>query len=532
MTTGLKDAPPVVIAPDLRALSRPAGEGASSTPAPALAAQRVPPPRFSWKTRVLLPAALLVTIVAMLAYAAKDTLWPATPVRVAPVVVKSGSEAGATTFVQAPGWVEADPYPITVTALADGIVNEVLALEGQPVKAGDVVVRLVDDDARIALAKAEAELKHRTAQLEAAQAQWDHPVERTRAVATADAAVAETKAELTKLDADVATEQAKANQSKEELARTEQSARSNAASEIELIQVRRGYEAQLAVLDATKARKPILDAQLRQRQADLVAAKDNLKLRIEETQALHEAMANVDLMKAARDEASLRMRRMDVRSPADGVVMNRLAEPGGKLIAGMDDPRSATAVRLYDPKRLQVRVDVPLADAAKVGVGQQATVVVGVLPDRTFNGVVTRVVNEADISKNTLQVKVAITDPVPALKPEMLARVKFAVGSAINGNGPTTRTSGQLLFAPESLIRRDGNVATAWVVDTKRGVAEQRTVTTGETHQDGWVSVTSGLRPGDQLIADTSNLNEGQRVRVTGEADGTESNKEGHHATH
>ena len=64
-------------------------------------------------------------------------------------------------------------------------------------------------------------------------------------------------------------------------------------------------------------------------------------------------------------------------------------------------------MRLYDPKRLQVRVDVPLADAAKVRVGQQAKVVVGVLPDRTFDGEVTRVVHEADIQRNTLQVKVA-----------------------------------------------------------------------------------------------------------------------------
>jgi multidrug efflux pump subunit AcrA (membrane-fusion protein) len=146
-------------------------------------------------------------------------------------------------------------------------------------------------------------------------------------------------------------------------------------------------------------------------------------------------------------------------------------------------------------------------------VGQRAKIVVGVLPDRTFDGQITRVVHEADIQKNTLQVKVAITDPSAELKPEMLARVRFLA----TGGSATTKQA-QLVFAPENLIRKDGDRATAWVA--AGGVAEQRTVELGQSRQDGWVSIASGLQPGDQVIAsDVSILRDGAKVKVVGEAD-------------
>src|SRR5688500_17194471 len=158
----------------------------------------VPVPRRRWASRVALPAALLLVTAGLLAYAARDTLRAATPVRVVPVVVRAAQESspgtGATTTVQAPGWVEPDPYAISVSALTDGVVKEVLVLEGDAVKAGDVVLRMIDDDAKLALARTGAEVEIREgevaaakAALEAAQREWDNPVERKRSVAAAEA---------------------------------------------------------------------------------------------------------------------------------------------------------------------------------------------------------------------------------------------------------------------------------------------------------------------------------------------------------
>ncbi|CAN5638082.1 HlyD family efflux transporter periplasmic adaptor subunit [soil metagenome] len=490
----------------------------------------IPRPGIAWKSRILLPGSIILALLLLIGYSARDLILPAREVRAIAVVVKSGGvESGASFTVQAPGWVEADPYPISVSALTDGIIKEVLALEGQTIHAGDVVARMIDEDANLALARAKSDLLDKQSRLEAAKANWDNPIERTRAVATNEAMVAETKAELEKLTADVAVESARLIAVKVEAERTAESFKTRASSEIETIRAQQLYEAQKSLVEATKARRPILDAQLAQRNADLTAARDNLRLRIEETQALAEAEARVALATAARDEAALRLVRMEVRSPATGIVMERLAVPGGKLMLNMDNPHSAQVVRLYDPTRLQVRVDIPIADAAKVGVGQAAKIVVAVAPDFAFDGKVTRIVHEADIQKNTLQVKVAITNPSPDLKPEMLARVRIATG------GATTRSiNGQTVFAPREVIHATGGEATVWTVDPRHNVAVRKTITLGDAQQDGWIAVTSGLSPGDQIIAAGANeLSDGQRIRVVGEPSITGANpKGGDHGTH
>ena len=531
---------------DLRTLSRGGGDVKDVSDAAATTTRPIPPPKFNWKTRVLLPGAILLALLLLIAYAARDSLLPARAVTVVPVVLKdvpatagavaTTGPASAAGFapsagaggVQAPGWVEADPFPISVSALTDGVVREMLALEGHAIKAGDVVARLVDDDAKLALARAEAELAERQATLEAAQRQWDNPIDATRAVATGEAMVASSKAQLEKLQAEIDVESAKLKQAKEEFARTEQATSQRALSEIDLIRARQQHEAQQATLAAVTAQKRVVAAELAQREAELTAAKENLRLRIADAKMLAENKAAVALAKVMRDEAALRLSRMEVRAQTDGVVMQRHVTPGSKVMLGGDNELSASIVHLYEPKKLQVRVDIPLADAAKVGVDQPAQIVVGVLPNQTFSGRVTRIVHEADIQKNTLQVKVAIDNPSPQLKPEMLARVRFGAIAASAANGAsgastsavaTTRPSGApAIFAPANLIHRHGPEASTYVADRGRGVALHKAVALGPAQIDGWVQVVSGLNVGDALIVEQNGLRDGQRIRITGEA--------------
>lgn len=488
---------------------------------------RVPAPRFRWKTRVLGPGVILLAVGGLLAYTAREALTPATAVRVVPVVVKAVQDGGGAAVVQAPGWIEADPFAISVSALTDGVVKEMLALEGQEIKAGQVVARLVDEDAKLALAAAEAELGEKQAEvllaeaaLKAAQRDWDHPIDRKRAVAVGQGLLEESRRELAKLASDIAAEAAKHEEIQEEFTRKNNALARQAASEFEVVQARLRLVSQQAVLESTRGMKPVLEARIARLEAELEAAQEHLELRISETRLLEEGKAGLAKAKAAlaraearREEAKLRVERMQVRSPAEGVVLTRLAEPGSKLLLSADAPQSAVVLRLYDPKKLQIRVDVPLASAGQVSVGQGAQIVVDVLPERTFQGRVTRVVHEADIQKNTLQVKVAIEAPAPQLKPEMLARVRLMSEST------GQREQGQQrVFAPRRLLRGEGDGARVWVVDQGRSAAVERAVKVGSGRSEGWVEVVEGLQPGDRLIAtETGGLREGSRVQVTGE---------------
>lgn len=258
----------------------------------------------------------------------------------------------------------------------------------------------------------------------------------------------------------------------------------------------------------------------------------------------------IDAMRAAEEGAdaeralrALILERTKVRAPVAGVVMARLAVPG-MIGGGMQDGKPL--IELYDPSQLQVRADVPLADAGRIAIGDRAEVTVDVLPDRTFRAEIIRVVHQADIAKNTVQAKVRIIDPEAALKPEMLARVKLfpQMGGRSGSTSGTAGSSGADTTSPEQgnfWIRED-------CVDTRsdpplvlliagledgRGTIERRTVGAIGDVDHGWRSVASGLRAGDIAVrAPSSAPIPGTRVRITEswrEATTAEGAQHGHH---
>jgi multidrug efflux pump subunit AcrA (membrane-fusion protein) len=188
--------------------------------------------------------------------------------------------------------------------------------------------------------------------------------------------------------------------------------------------------------------------------------------------------------------------------------------PGDKIMLGMDDPLSAHLLHLYDPERLQVRVDVPLADAAGVFVGQRCEIVVDVLPDVVFAGDVTRITHQADLQKNTLQVKVRVIDPDPVLKPEMLTRVRFLA----EGGPPQRDAAGPTLLVPAECISRNNETGATnvWVVRDRRGRRGRSMPVPVVIRQDNgeWLSVQGHLAPGDLLVVAGDTLSPGQAVRV------------------
>lgn len=470
--------------------------------------QKIPAPRFHWGTRVLLPVLLVFAFVVLFAGSLISSLSPMPEVRAIPVIerpsidrteeVDASVSVESAVTVQAAGWIEPDPFPVYATALTNGSIDQVLFLEGQAVKKGQVLARLIDDDAKLALKRAEADAR-------AAQESLDENIEPTRKEAVAAAIVDETSASLALARAELKREEALLWESQRVQGRRDELIKTDVISSEELDTAKTEALAQQARVNVAKQKVKQLSAQLERAKVEHLAAKHYLETLTEERRRL-------DLALVALDEARLRVERLEIRSPIDGVVMQRLAEPGKMVMTGSDNPDMPKVAQLYDPSRLQVRVDVPLADAAKISASQRAEVLVEVLPDQTFQAEVTRITNLADIQKNTLEVKVALKDPPLVLKPDMLARVRFLAPDAAS-SAPVVIGSTSV-FAPSSAIA-DGE---AWVVtnyDGESGIAEPREVKlTGASHDD-YLEVADGLLPGDLLIDQPAEtLKSGQRVRV------------------
>lgn len=500
----------------------------------------VVPPRRSWIT-VGVPVAVGALTLGFLAWSAWPTLRPTRSVQVTQAVFDRAQQptsertVGASDTrprgktVQAAGWLEAEPYSVGCAALADGVVETIDAIEGDWVDKGDVIARLVGEDSELRLARADAALAdaraeraHREAELRAAQSDWDEPVEQERAVEVWRAACEEGEAELKQLASLIASEQATLLRLEEELQRAESSQRQGAATDFEVIVARQRAQAQRASVESVIARGPLLEARLRRSHAELRAAERNLELRIDERQrlqtaeaALARSQASVSRAIAQRDEAALELERMVIRAPISGFVQRRYKSPGDKVVRMMDDPNSAILARLYDPTRMQVRVDVPLADAANVFEGQSCEVVVEVLPDETFVGTVLRITHEADLQKNTLEVKVGVAEPSPLLRPEMLTRVKFlAQGADGAARSPDEAERQTQVLVPEAVL--DDQRSTLWAVRDRRGdrgAVVPVSIDVLDT-SDGWARVRGPVQPGDLLVVGGPALRDGQRVRV------------------
>lgn len=467
-------------------------------------------------------------------------------------------------LTRAAGWVEPNPLPVTIGTLVPGRIAALPVLEGQTVRAGDLVARLVDDEYRLAVDAAAADLAVREAELAAARAaarraetDWDEPVEFERAVAAAEAALASAEGELARLPARLAADRAVLAELEEDLERRQAADAAGASSAIELSRARHRAEAQRSRVLALQAERAILAANVSAARAERRAAVRRLDLRAEDRERRDAARARVESAEAAvrqaaaaLDRARLDLGRTVLRAPIDGVVLRLHRTVGDHINPNMDEHGSSSLATLYDPSNLQVRVDVPLGDVPKVRRGQACAVTLEALPNVQLPGRVLRFVGSANIQRNTLQVKVELGAVDPALRervrPEMLAQVRFLdadarVTAATSSGGRAERRPGEPPLAgaarsvpveaspaaasasssprsapdartprvriePDLLVTAEGGAFRAWIVEDLRGdVGRARpvvvTLARGTVLEGAsMVDVAGGLRPGDLVI--------------------------------
>ena len=491
----------------------------------------IPQPPRKWLLRLGLPVGLIALTLGVLLATSWRAWQPATRVHATIVAVRavetseplqSGTSGGV---IQAPGWVEPDPFATYVAALTQGVVASVEVLEGDHVTAGDLVATLVKDDAAITLQQRNASLAQRHGELASTRAVLTAAITtRTelvaplRRIAVAKASIAQRTAEVAALSAAIAVQDATREALKDEHTRKKKLVEEGAVAAGPVVRLGLAIRGATARLDQLRADQRGVSASLDRANAEAVAAQRDGDLLIRETLDVEQARANVTVAEAAVAlaeanvaDAALALERTNVRSPLSGVVIERFVTTGS-VIRFQGGEHAASILSLYDPKSLQVRADVPLADAGKVGVGQRAEITLDVLPDTVLYGEVTRFVHRADLSKNTIEAKVKIFDPSPLLKPDMLARVRL-LPAQDKATGTVLRTVDRV-FVPIIALTENGHV---WVVEERssgRGTAHRRTIKLGNTLVDGWREVISGLSPGDAVLTGDVTLREGEIVSL------------------
>jgi HlyD family secretion protein len=129
--------------------------------------------------------------------------------------------------------------------------------------------------------------------------------------------------------------------------------------------------------------------------------------------------------------ARVDLERTSIRAPVDGIVVKRSIEPGQTVAASLQAPELfVIAKNLTD---MQVETSIDEADVGRVSVGQKTSFTVDAFPGRDFEGEVRQVRKAATVVSNvvTYTVVISAANPDLTLLPGMTANVRIVTAQKV-----------------------------------------------------------------------------------------------------
>ena len=198
--------------------------------------------------------------------------------------------------------------------------------------------------------------------------------------------------------------------------------------------------------------------------------------------AVAAAQAEAARVRAERAGVTAQQRHLRLIAPGDGLVTQRLADPGSTVVAGQ------TVVEVVDPASLWINVRLDQISAHGLAANLPARVLLRSRAGHTLAGRVLRVEPLADsVTEETLAKVVFNQLPAPLPPLGELAEVTIDL--------PTLAAQPVL---PNAAVQRVGGQTGVW--HWTQGALQFAPVTLGVADLDGHVQVLSGLSVGDQVV--------------------------------
>jgi HlyD family secretion protein len=332
---------------------------------------------------------------------------------------------------------------VEVKSKASGIVEKILADEGQHVKAGQVLVELDKEQLRSVVAEARANLEAAQSALQAAEASYQRNL--------VDAQGPDVP--FLKRDMDRAHDLYK-----------------------------QGLIALNVMQDAEKDYQLALNKQLSaQRNADMSKAQ------------VAQAKAQIAQSKASLDNAEENLRYATITSPIDGEVLSKDVEVGDAVSSILVLGSQATLVMtLGDTSEVYVKGRVDESDIGRVYLGQAARIVVESFKDKAFQGKVAKI-SPLGVEKDnviTFEVRVSIQNPGGELRANMSANAEIILQEKKN-----------VLLAPEGALIFDRNKnASVEIPDSKTDTGRRKLPVQLGISNGVKAEIVSGLNEGQRVI--------------------------------
>jgi len=331
-----------------------------------------------------------------------------------------------------------------------GSVAAVYVDSGDRVKAGDVLIRLRDEEARAALEQAQAvvrELEERLAQIGSV----DGPVNRQRL----------------------------------------------GEAEATLRQALNSYERVKKLFDAGITSRADLDDAVRARDvAAGLVERERLQLGNSHPQGSDskQARARLGQARAAVAVARERLARTVITAPGDGTVIARKVEKGDVAQAGV------SLLVLSRSGRTRITAQLDEKNLGLLRIGQTAVGSADAYPDKTFPARLETVVPAVDPQRGTVEARCDVADAPAYLVPDMTVSLEIEVAR-----------HPKVLAIPSETIR-DASTA-PWVLVAREGKAVRQDISLG-IRGSGESEVISGLKEGDKVLLDSDKLAIGSRISL------------------
>ncbi len=462
---------------------------------------------------------------------------------------------------QAIGNVES-PYNVNISSQIVGTIAWLQARQGDPVKAGETLVRIdpsqieaqiAQDEANVAQAEqklAQADITANAANVgvssqigvqkaalvsaeasrNLAEQTYQQQVSSAQdAVTQAQNQVSTAQASVNNASAGIRSAQASLNNAQASYQRTYSLYRQGYVAAQDVDNARTALQVAQAAVDTAQGQHSSALAQQHSAEAQLSSAKNQLSITVMKSRtdidsakaAVQQAQANLKLAMANRAQtpayqANLRALRAAVAAAKAQLSIQKtelgyttLVSPiTGYVTARNADPGSTATVgeallTVQQLSKVYLNVPVPEEQINALHVGSIGTASLDALPGQTFTGKIVYINPSADLQTRQYSVRIALNNPQGLIKPGMFATVSFVLKNIPHA-----------LTVPREAVQtgKDG-AATVDVINSDNTVRVVPVRTGGFDHAA--VQILSGIQPGDQVVVLSANpLHNGQKVRV------------------
>lgn len=403
-------------------------------------------------TRKSVTSVVLLALVGLAAYFIYSSM--NRPIQVRTVKLERG-DLKVTVTATTTSTIESESY-VTVSARRMGVISKLPVEEGDFVEKGRVIAELDREEVLAELASADAALeleKRRLAQAEAG-------VSMEKAMTSA----ALSEAESVYRESESKLERYKLLFDRGMVSRQE-------------------YDGVLNARDVAKARYDTAKAEL-----------DRNKVKEKDVEAARAAVVQAE---AARDSVNIQLGYCTITSPISGVIYKLPVEAGETVGVG------TVVAEVVDPDDIYVLATIDEVDVGRLKLGMPVKVYVDAMPDRLFDGKVSRIspiVSGEKQETRTFEVRVTLDEKVAVLKPGMSADIEVQ-----------SRNIKDVLHVPaQSVMERSDK---KYVYRVEDGRARLAAVEVGYFSWSD-AEITGGLSEGDVVITtpDASGLSDGARV--------------------